>query len=235
MLHHADAQSVDQRVAGVAVVEEQLAADVGQAEAVAVAADAGHHARKHARGVGGVGAAEAERVHDRDRAGAHGQDVADDAADPGRRALVGLDVARVVVRLDLEGDRVAVTDVDHAGVLADADQQRLAVREVAELAQVHLGRLVRAVLAPHDAVHGQLGGGGTAAEDVADAQVLVGLQAQFGERLLVLRGLLGALDGVDVHCSTPPSFRSSVAGAPGDARSGVVLGFMRSRPPSGRW
>src|SRR3712207_7994829 len=57
---------------------------------------------------------------------------------PGGRALVGLDVARVVVRLDLEGHRVAVADVDHAGVLADADQQRLAARQVAEAAQVHL-------------------------------------------------------------------------------------------------
>ena len=123
---------------GVAVVEEQLAADVGQAQAVAVAADAGDDAGQHAGGVGGVGAAEAQRVHDRDRAGAHGEDVADDAADPGGRALVGLDVARVVVRLDLEGDRVAVADVDHAGVLADADQQRVALRQVAELAQVDL-------------------------------------------------------------------------------------------------
>jgi hypothetical protein len=44
VLHDADAQRVDQRVAGVAVVEEQLAADVGQAQAVAVAADAGDDA-----------------------------------------------------------------------------------------------------------------------------------------------------------------------------------------------
>ena len=143
VLHDADAQRVDQRVAGVAVVEEQLAADVGQAQAVAVAADAGDDAGQHAGGVGGVGAAEAQRVHDGDRAGAHGEDVADDAADPGGRALVRLDVARVVVRLDLEGDRVAVADVDDAGVLADADEQRLAVREVAELAQVHLGATCR--------------------------------------------------------------------------------------------
>ena len=126
--HDADAQRVDQRVAGVAVVEEQLAADVGQAQAVAVAADPGDDAGQHPGGVGGVGAAEPQRVHDRDRAGAHGEDVADDAADAGRRALVGLDVARVVVRLDLEGDRVAVAHVDDAGVLADADEQRLAVR-----------------------------------------------------------------------------------------------------------
>ena len=67
--------------------------------------------------------AEAQRIHHGDRAGAHREDVADDAADAGRRALVGLHEGGVVVRLDLEGDRPAVADVHHAGVLADADQQ----------------------------------------------------------------------------------------------------------------
>ena len=42
----ADAQRVDQRVAGVRRVEADLAADVRQAEAVAVAADAGDDARR---------------------------------------------------------------------------------------------------------------------------------------------------------------------------------------------
>jgi len=42
--HHAHAEGVDERVALVAGVEDGLAADVRQAEAVAVAADAGHHA-----------------------------------------------------------------------------------------------------------------------------------------------------------------------------------------------
>ena len=54
---------------------------------------------------------------------------------------------------------------------------------VGELPQMHLGRLVRAVLGPHDAVDGQLGAGGTAAEDLADPVVLVLLHAQLGVRL----------------------------------------------------
>ena len=160
--HRADAQGVDERVALVAGVEDDLAADVGQAEAVAVAADAGDDARQHALGVGVVEVAEAQRVHDRDRARAHRHDVADDAADAGGRALVGLDVGRVVVRLDLEGHRPAVADVDDAGVLADADEELLAHLVggvLAELAEVHLARLVRAVLGPHDGVHGELGAG----------------------------------------------------------------------------
>ena len=53
-----DAHGVDQRVAGVGGVEDGLTADVRQAEGVAVAADAAHHAVEHPAGVGGVGGAE---------------------------------------------------------------------------------------------------------------------------------------------------------------------------------
>ena len=115
--HHPHAERVDQRIPRVARVEVELAADVGQAQAVPVEGDAADHAGQHPAGVGGVGRAEPERVHHRDRARAHRQDVADDAADAGGRALVGLHVGRVVVRFDLEGDRVALADVHHPGVV----------------------------------------------------------------------------------------------------------------------
>ena len=159
---HADAERVDERVAEVGLVEDGLTADVGQPEHVAVAADAGHDPRQHAVGVGGVERAEAQRVHHGNRARAHREDVADDAADAGRRTLVGLDVGRVVVRLDLEGDRIALADVDDAGVLADAGEglaERRLLRDLGELLEVHLGGLVGAVLAPHDGVHRQLRAG----------------------------------------------------------------------------
>jgi hypothetical protein len=121
--HGADAQRVDQRVAEVGLVEHDLAADVGQPQAVAVAADAGDDARQDPAGVGGVERAEAQGVHHRERTRAHRQDVAHDAADAGGRTLVGLDERRVVVALDLERHGPAVADVDDAGVLADADEQ----------------------------------------------------------------------------------------------------------------
>ena len=65
---------------------------------------------------------EAQRVHERDRAGTHREDVADDPADAGRRTLVRLDRGRVVVALDAERDREAVADVDDAGALARTDE-----------------------------------------------------------------------------------------------------------------
>ena len=206
MPHRADAQGVDERVALVAVVEDDLAADVGQAEAVAVAADAGDDPRQHAQRVGMVQVAEAERVHDRDRPGTHRHDVADDAADAGRGALVGLDVRRVVVGLDLEGHRPAVADVDDAGVLADADEQLLAHLVGGVLAperEVDLARLVGAVLGPHDGVHGQLGRRRAAAEDLADAAYSSSLRPSSLHGWFGMRRRTPRLDRVDAgrRCS----------------------------------
>ena len=65
-----------------------------------------------------VGRAEGQGVHAGDRPRAHGEDVAQDAADAGRRALIGLDEGGVVVALHLEDGGKPVADVDHAGILA---------------------------------------------------------------------------------------------------------------------
>ena len=64
--------------------------------------------------------AEAEAVKAGDRACAHGEDIPQNAADAGRRALVGLDERGVVVALYLEDRDLSVADVDDAGVLAGA-------------------------------------------------------------------------------------------------------------------
>ena len=70
-----------------------------------------------------------QRVHDRDEARTHGQDVAHDAADTRCCTLIRLNERRMVVRLDFEGDGVALTDVDDdTGVLAHADEERTRLR-----------------------------------------------------------------------------------------------------------
>ena len=84
----AEAEHVDERVVAVAVVEHDLAADGRDADRVAVAADPGDDALEQVARARVVERAEAQRVHERDRARAHREDVADDAADAGRRALV---------------------------------------------------------------------------------------------------------------------------------------------------
>ena len=75
-----------------------------------------------------VGLAEPEPVEQRDRPRAHRDHVAQDPAEPGRRSLERLDRGRMVVRLDLEGDRRAVAEVEHSRVLARPLQDALAGR-----------------------------------------------------------------------------------------------------------
>ena len=196
---HAHAQGVDERILLVGRVEFGLPADVRQPEAVAVSADAGDDAVHHAGRVRMADVAKAQLVHDRHGAGAHGDNVAHDAAHAGGSPLIGLNKARVIVRLHLERHGPAVADVHNSGVLAHAHEQALAHlgRELAaELLEVDLRGLVRAVLGPHHRVHGEFGGRGTPAEDLPDARVFVLFEAELGPG----HGLLGRrgcfLDGV---------------------------------------
>jgi hypothetical protein len=161
-LRDAEAEHVHQRVAGVAFVEGDLAADGGDADAVAVAADAGHDAGHVAAHQRIVERAEAQRVEQRDGPGAHGEDVADDAAHAGGRALIRLDERRVVVRFDLEDGGEAVADVHRAGVFARPLQHAGAGGR--QGLQVHARALVAAVLGPHHREDAELGEGRCAAE-----------------------------------------------------------------------
>src|SRR5205823_7791340 len=103
---------------------------------------------------GEAGLAEAQAVEERDRPRTHGDDVAEDSADAGRRALEGLDRRGVVVALDLERDRLAVAEVDHARVLARPLEDALAAR--GQPPQEERGVLVAAVLRPEEREDGEL-------------------------------------------------------------------------------
>ena len=166
VLEQPDRHHVDERVALVRGVEHELAAHRRHADAVAVPADAAHDPVDEVSRprVGRV--AEPEGVEDRDRSRAHREHVAQDPADAGRRALVGLDGGRVVVGLDLERDREPVADRDHAGLLPHpGDDVAAGGREGRE---ERPRALVRAVLAPHDAEHRELEVVGVAAQLLAD-------------------------------------------------------------------
>src|SRR3546814_18369617 len=65
-----------------------------------------------------MGPAKPQRIEIGDRACAHGEDVAQNAADAGSGTLIGLDVGGMVVALHLEDCGLAVPDIDHARVLA---------------------------------------------------------------------------------------------------------------------
>ena len=173
--HDAQRERVDQNVAVVAGMERDLAADGRHADAVAVAADAGHHALDQKRGPRVIDGAEAQRVQRRDRPGAHREHVAQNPADAGRRTVIGLDERRVVVTLDLEDRGQPVADFDDAGVLARTLKYvRAGGRQAAEKAA---RALVAAMLRPHDREHAEFFERGHAVQRLHDARVLLCGQA----------------------------------------------------------
>ena len=102
-LDQPEAHRVDEAVLLVGALEVDLAADGGDADRVAVVADAGDRVLEQVARARRLQLAEAQRVEDRDRPRADREDVAQDPADAGGGALERLDRARVVVGLDLEG------------------------------------------------------------------------------------------------------------------------------------
>ena len=120
MTQHPDAQGVDERIAVIGGVEEGLAADRGQAEAVAIVGDPRNNTGQHTCGIWSIQRAESQSIHDADRASAHRHDVANDATDSGSCALVGLDVGGVVVGLRLKSDGQSVANIDDTSIVPDA-------------------------------------------------------------------------------------------------------------------
>jgi hypothetical protein len=161
-------------------MEAHRAADRRHAERVAVAADAGDDPGHEMAGLRMGGVAERQRVETGDRPRPHGEDVAQDSADAGRGALIGLDVARVVVALHLEDACEPVADVDHAGILARPLDHTCAGGRQA--AQVDLGGFVRAVLVPHRRENAELGEARFSTDQLEKAGVLVGLEAVLGNQ-----------------------------------------------------
>ena len=97
LLDDANAHCVDQTVDPVRLVEIELATDCRHADAVAVSANTGHNSVEQMALTGLVERTEAKRIQQCDRPRSHGEDVSQDPAHPGRRPLVRLDRARVVV------------------------------------------------------------------------------------------------------------------------------------------
>ena len=167
----ADAHGVHERVAGVGVGEDDLSADVGDADAVAVLRDARDHAAEEIAVPRGVGLSEAQGVEEGYRSSAHGEDVPDDTADSGCGSLIRLDCGGVIVRLDLHDDGEAVADVDRARVLLSGGDQHSRTG-VGQHPEEGLGVLVRAVLAPQGTEEAKLQLVRLASETLDDGLVL---------------------------------------------------------------
>ena len=166
-----ETEHVDERIARIALVEGDLAAHGRNPDAVAVAGDAGDDAGHRPAHQRFVERSESQRVEERDRTRTHREDVADDAADAGRRALIRLDERRVIVRLDLEDRGETVADIDCAGILSRPLQHARAGGR--QRFQMHARALVAAVLRPHHRKDAELGERRLAAHDVEDPLVFL--------------------------------------------------------------
>ena len=171
--------------------------------------------------------AEPQRVEHRDRTRAHREDVAQNSADAGRRALIRLDGRRMVVRLDLERDGESVADGDDAGVLARSLQH---VRRFGRQRLQHRPRmLVRAVLAPQRADDAELGERRRAAEHGDEPIVLVGREPVLGDERRRDGGIAGS--GRDGHGGPG---RGGCPGAPPGGGEAGRAGRPPLPPPWGR-
>ena len=135
------------------------------------------------------------------RARPHRENIANDSADTGRRALKRLDRARVIVAFDLERNRPAVPDIDHAGIFFARPNEnvRPGCRKFFQLApRIFVGTM----LAPHDRENSQLGKIRCASENFHDAFVLLRREPMFahyfGRNLRFRSHLLRTLTDVAV-------------------------------------
>ena len=114
----ADRHGIDQNVAVIARVEIHLAADGRHAEGISIATDAGDDARYEMPGLRMIRGAEAQGIECRDGSRPHGEDIAQNTSNAGGGPLIGFDERRVVMAFHLENDRIAIAEIDHAGVFA---------------------------------------------------------------------------------------------------------------------
>ena len=169
LLCDADGEHVDQDVSIVRGVEVDLSANGGDAHAVAIPSDPRDDAMVKVWRSLVVDGAKAQAVEVPHGARAHGEDIAQDASDTRRSALIRFDIRGVVVRLHLEHGREAIADIHRARVLArPLDHLRSGRGQPPE---VHARALVGAVLAPHRAHHANLWRGRRATELVQDELV----------------------------------------------------------------
>ena len=128
-----------------------------------------------------IDGAEAQRIERGDRPRTHGENIAQDAADAGGRALVGLDERRMIVAFHLKRHRQAVANVDDAGVLTRPLQH---VRPFGgQVFQIDARAFVTTVLRPHDREYPELGVIRFAAEKLDDLSILFRIEAMARHQL----------------------------------------------------
>jgi len=171
--------------------------------------------------------AETKRIHNGDRPRAHRKNVAQNAANTGRRALKRFDIARVVVRFDLERDHPAAADPDDPGILTRALHHVLA--RGGQLLQVNARTLVRAVFAPHDAENAQLGIARLAAQQADDLVELGGGELVLDDQLRCNFHLESTGMELRIDSKMPMPSVEPISGSQARSGCGIMPITLRSR------
>src|SRR5690606_32950626 len=111
----------------------------------------------------------------RNRPGTHGEDVAQYAADAGRRALIGLDIGGMVMALHLEDDAIAIADIDDTGILPRTLDDMWSCRR--QGTQPFLRGFVGTMLVPHRGEDAEFGEARLAADQLEDTVIFIRLQS----------------------------------------------------------
>ncbi|MNC35452.1 hypothetical protein D3C75_839370 [compost metagenome] len=90
MINESDAHGIDQRIAVIAVVEHNFAADSRNPDTVTITCDPGYNMLEQIFYPVTLKLPETQRVKQRNRSCTHGENIADNPAHPGSRALIRL-------------------------------------------------------------------------------------------------------------------------------------------------
>jgi hypothetical protein len=200
----------DERIAFVRFIEIDFSGNRRNAETVSVVRNTRNYAAEESAHFRGREFPKAQRVQAADWPSAHRENVPNDPADTGRRALKRLDGARMIVRLDLESDRQSIANVNDAGVFfasADEDAGGFGGKSFEKRTRVLIGTM----LAPHHREDAQLRVVRLAAQNAFDALILLGGEAvlldQFGcngllrhvSEMIIRSATLSKMDSLCMH------------------------------------
>ena len=142
-----------------------------------------------------------KRIERGDRPRAHGKDIAQDAADAGGGALVGLDEGWMVVAFHFESHGQSAADIDDAGIFTrPLKHVRPFGREILE---IMARAFVAAVLRPHHGENAQLSVVRLAAEHLDDLLIFVGREPCAATISGVTARLTKCVSGAVMHGASP--------------------------------
>ena len=172
---------IHQNIAVIAFVESDLSANGRDAEGIAVATDARHNPRDQMAGARMGRVTEPQGIQTGNRACAHGEDIAQNAAHTGGCALIGFDEGGVVVAFHFEDAGQPVANVDDTGILTRSlDHPRRFGRQAL---QMQTGGLIGTMLVPHRRKNTEFGQAGGAANQRQNALIFIRLETMLGNQI----------------------------------------------------